>query len=208
MTAKKHEDALKSDPTMAKLIERKSAASKELLILLKKPGATQEEINGISDRLEEINAEMETAQKALNERGICAKQKGSEYRDEDKKVGWRAAKPKAPDVSGLSADEQDAKQKEYEEKLEQWQKREASDTIVTKHYSKDERQQSQLNVDEQGKFRSSDGQLADGEFGYVMDPDEKKLHRFKENTREQVEAERVKPGTGENAQGQIGSFGR
>ena len=177
----KDDPLAKADPVMGKLLEKKREAAQELASLLKDPNVTENELKPTVAKLEQINEALETAQRKLNKLGVAPKALGREYQDEDKKYGWRAGKK--PERGNLS-------EQEYEKKLKEWEEKEKSDTTVTRYHSEDERQQSELIVDDQGTVRDRSGQAVEGAHGYVMDPEGKKLHKFKENERQTVTAQR------------------
>ncbi len=78
---------------------------------------------------------------------------GASYKDEDKKVGWRAPADK-PDLA-------------------------KSDKVTTKYYDEKEKADSKVSFDAQGRMIDAQGKpVPKQEKGFVMDPKTKAVHRF------------------------------
>jgi hypothetical protein len=175
-TAKKFPDVLRSDPTMAKLLDKKAKTTTELATAMKKPGVTDQEIQPLVGKLDKIDQALELAQRKLNEQGVKPQQLGEEYKDENKKMGWRHKVGEKPEREEGESDEQfAARMQDYEDDL----KLHESKLETTNHFSDEEREQSKVNVDAKGRLLDAEGEVIYGgeSMEYVMDRDGQ-LHRF------------------------------
>lgn len=105
-----------------------------------------------------------------DDKPLKSKTLGAEYKDEDKKVGWRADNvTTVPDGKG---GRRPATPKDIEEIREKT-------TTTTKYYDEQEKTASAVAIDPKGKLRDAQGdKLADRKHGFVMDPDTRKVHTF------------------------------
>ncbi|MBV8650519.1 MAG: hypothetical protein JO255_03565 [Alphaproteobacteria bacterium] len=94
---------------------------------------------------------------------------GSQYQDEDKKVGWRAPPLKRP--AGMSDNDFAALQKRHAAIRE-------SDLVTTKYFDEAERKDAEVRINSNGVAKTSSGRLDDGKHGFVVDPKTGKTHVF------------------------------
>ena len=115
-------------------------------------------------------------------KGFKTQALGAEYKDEDKKFGWRAGAVKSRNDY--------ASEEAYQEYLRNREALQESDGRVTKYFNEKERQDSEVHFDEQGRavgktVTNSDGTVSGpegamrGKVEYVMD-DKGTMHQFQQ----------------------------
>jgi hypothetical protein len=172
---KQFPDVLRADPIIAKLMDKKAVILKEITGLREKNALGPDQVAAFVLQLEKIDAALDKAQANLNRQGVMPKALGSEYKDEEKILGWRTAdNPKPLRDKGESKED-------FQKRLDHWQEVEEfneedklSDRVTTKHFNEQERGEARLNVGELGQVLDSSGSTLskyDGEkkTEFVMD---------------------------------------
>ncbi len=192
LAVKKYPDVLRNDARMAQVLDKKAELAGELERLLQKEDASEDDIRGLESMLNKIDKSIVGLQGELNTAGFSPRPLGAEYKDEDKKFGWRADlsadAPKAPKRKPDESDEDFAKrQSDYEDEKREWEKspeyqqKHESDAIVTKYFSKAERAQNAVSIDADGMMVNATGQYVQSgraHTEFVMDAKDGEMYAF------------------------------
>jgi hypothetical protein len=175
LKARRHEDPLRADPVLAKLLDQKHQVEQELLKLHNQPEVPESDLRRKARHLRKIEESIVTAQKHLNEHGFVPKHLGDEYDREDQQRGWRTGNIPTPPIRQQDETDDDfaLKLHDYEAELARWQEMASWEDQVVHYLTPEERQEYELTVDDQGKLRDHAGQLVSGELDYVIAPDGK-----------------------------------
>lgn len=175
--AVRHDDPLRADPAMAKLLDARALIAKKLGEL--GTDAPETTVAPLLEKLAKVEQKLEAAQRRLNAQGIKPRAVAKKYEGEFEKIGWRANVGEAP-VRGPNESETDfaRRVRAHEDDLAFAE----SPAVVTKRFTDQEREQARLELDEDGALFDDEGNLLRSERTEMVIDREGTIHRFEANT--------------------------
>jgi hypothetical protein len=179
---KTYADPMRKSSAMNALLDLKKKTEVELTALGSDPGASAEKIQQLEKRLDQIELQMKNELRKQATTGVSPKALGTEYKDEDTKVGWRAWGGKKPPSPG-ETDEQVAARLGgtwTPALVRQQRKAQEANHVVRNNFTPDEKQAATMRVGDDGLLHDGDGNLVNTDVNteFVADPETGDLLRF------------------------------
>jgi len=178
---KKHADPISANPKVVELLRHRQEFVSQREALDEDNPQDVPKVAQINDKLRQIDGVLAKlgvdAATAAPGKPLKTKELGANYKDEDKKFGWRA--DQLTTVSDGAKSRRPATAEDIEKAREKTH-------LTTRYDTEADKAKSHVEFDQGAARRTSGARLDDGEKGFVMDPATGKLHTFESDKVEQV----------------------